>query len=153
MTEPQQLILIAEVERLLRTPPLPSVEALDYVRSFLLSHRSAADVAARAQPASTAPAAAVPADGLAQRRAGVNTHREALIRRCQEQMERDPLSIGSQLAAPHPPLTGRDKTPATLAQFGAKLKERTEKVGKFNVQADENLDMRFDPNPYHDRRR
>ena len=80
MTEPQQLILIAEVERLLRTPPLPSVEALDYVRSFLLRarRRCGGSSTARVHRAGGRRAA----DGLAwQRRAKVNTHRGA-VRRC-----------------------------------------------------------------------
>ena len=40
MTEPQQLILIAEVERLLRTPPLPSVEALDAFVAFCAANEA-----------------------------------------------------------------------------------------------------------------
>ena len=136
MTEPQQLILIAEVERLLRAAAAERRGA-GLRAIFLLSHRSAADAAARAQPASRR--RRPPCRDLAQRRAGVNPPRGA-----------DPPLPGADGARPaqhrfparrpHPPLTGRDKTPATLAQFGAKLKERTEKVGKFNVQADENLD-------------
>ena len=123
--DPAVLLLAAEIAAMLRTPPLPPRSTLERVRSMLSEHRRLAQ-----EQAGSPPAAADPDAHRAQSRP--KTRAES-IQALQAQLEQPALSIGSRLAAGHPP------GPQTLKEYAALSAKR----GGFAVEVDAARDFRF----------
>jgi len=137
--------LLDVVRSLLDERPPPPRATLEFIRSVLLQSRGE-QRASTAQPISApvAPPPAAQADA-GPKRAPINGKREDMIRACQEQRASYSWSIGSQLAAPHPPLTGGARTAATLAAYGDKAFKTDAALGRPQLGAnDRTADFRFD---------
>ena len=140
--------LLAEIVHLVVTdPPLP-MDALAYVKEAALKARAGTPLVTSGSvewPVELSSAHSPPPVEALPRRREVNTLRAEKIRAAQNRGVEVPWSIGSQLAAPHPPLALGHRNAPNFTVHATNVQSMRDKTGPFHSEPNATLDFRFDP--------